>query len=150
MKIIDDIKSKNKKIVMTNGCFDILHPGHIHLLKNAKKLGDILVVAINSDESVKILKGNSRPINDLKTRIKNLETLNVVDYVISFSAETPKKIIENISPDTLVKGGDYNINDIVGAEFVRSYGGKVKTIKILEGFSTTNTINQNKQNKKNR
>ena len=150
MKIIDDIKSKNKKIVMTNGCFDILHPGHIHLLKNAKKLGDILVVAINSDESVKILKGNSRPINDLKTRIKNLETLNVVDYVISFSAETPKKIIENISPDTLVKGGDYNINDIVGAEFVRSYGGEVKTIKILEGFSTTNTINQNKQNKKNR
>jgi D-beta-D-heptose 7-phosphate kinase/D-beta-D-heptose 1-phosphate adenosyltransferase len=147
MKIIDDIKSKNKKIVMTNGCFDILHPGHIHLLKNAKKLGDILVVAINSDESVKILKGNSRPINDLKTRIKNLETLNVVDYVISFSAETPKKIIENISPDTLVKGGDYNINDIVGAEFVRSYGGKVKTIKILEGFSTTNTINQNKKNR---
>tara|TARA_B100000787_G_C16192281_1_gene298264 strand:- start:918 stop:1361 length:444 start_codon:yes stop_codon:yes gene_type:complete len=147
MKIIDDIKSKNKKIVMTNGCFDILHPGHIHLLKNAKKLGDILVVAINSDESVKILKGNSRPINDLKTRIKNLETLNVVDYVISFSAETPKKIIEDISPDTLVKGGDYNINDIVGAEFVRSYGGKVKTIKILEGFSTTNIINQNKQNR---
>ena len=147
MKIIDDIKSKNKKIVMTNGCFDILHPGHIHLLKNAKKLVDILVVAINSDESVKILKGNSRPINDLKTRIKNLETLNVVDYVISFSAETPKKIIENISPDTLVKGGDYNINDIVGAEFVRSYGGKVKTIKILEGFSTTNTINQNKKNR---
>ena len=147
MKIIDDIKSKNKKIVMTNGCFDILHPGHIHLLKNAKKLGDILVVAINSDESVKILKGNSRPINDLKTRIKNLETLNVVDYVISFSAETPKKIIENISPDTLVKGGDYNINDIVCAEFVRSYGGKVKTIKILEGFSTTNTINQNKKNR---
>ena len=147
MKIIDDIKSKNKKIVMTNGCFDILHPGHIHLLKNAKKLGDILVVAINSDESVKILKGNSRPINDLKTRIKNLETLNVVDYVISFSAETPKKIIENISPDTLVKGGDYNINDIVGADFVRSYGGKVKTIKILEGFSTTNTINQNKKNR---
>tara|TARA_B110000483_G_scaffold49126_1_gene61186 strand:- start:3234 stop:3677 length:444 start_codon:yes stop_codon:yes gene_type:complete len=147
MKIIDDIKSKNKKIVMTNGCFDILHPGHIHLLKNAKKLGDILVVAINSDESVKILKGNSRPINDLKTRIKNLEILDVVDYVISFSAETPKKIIEDISPDTLVKGGDYNINDIVGAEFVRSYGGKVKTIKILEGFSTTNTINQNKQNR---
>jgi|TARA_B110000444_G_scaffold236813_1_gene249008 rfaE bifunctional protein nucleotidyltransferase chain/domain len=147
MKIIDDIKSKNKKIVMTNGCFDILHPGHIHLLKNAKKLGDILVVAINSDESVKILKGNSRPINDLKTRIKNLEILDVVDYVISFSAETPKKIIEDISPDTLVKGGDYNINDIVGAEFVRSYGGKVKTIKILEGFSTTNTINQNKKNR---
>jgi D-beta-D-heptose 7-phosphate kinase/D-beta-D-heptose 1-phosphate adenosyltransferase len=147
MKIIDDIKSKNKKIVMTNGCFDILHPGHIHLLKNAKKLGDILVVAINSDESVKILKGNSRPINDLKTRIKNLEILDVVDYVISFSAETPKKIIEDISPDTLVKGGDYNINDIVGAEFVRSYGGTVKTIKILEGFSTTNTINQNKQNR---
>tara|TARA_B100001059_G_C17596704_1_gene457427 strand:+ start:307 stop:750 length:444 start_codon:yes stop_codon:yes gene_type:complete len=147
MKIIDDIKSKNKKIVMTNGCFDILHPGHIHLLKNAKKLGDILVVAINSDESVKILKGNSRPINDLKTRIKNLEILDVVDYVISFSAETPKKIIEDISPDTLVKGGDYNINDIVGAEFVRSYGGKVKTIKILEGFSTTNIINQNKQNR---
>ena len=73
--------------------------------------------------------------------------MNVVDYVISFSAETPKKIIENISPDTLVKGGDYNINDIVGAEFVRSYGGKVKTIKILEGFSTTNTINQNKKNR---
>ena len=147
MKIIDDIKSKNKKIVMTNGCFDILHPGHIHLLQNAKKLGDVLVVAINSDESVKILKGNSRPINDLKTRIKNLEILDVVDYVISFSAETPKKIIEDISPDTLVKGGDYNINDIVGAEFVRSYGGKVKTIKILEGFSTTNTINQNKKNR---
>ena len=141
MKIIDDIKSKNKKIVMTNGCFDILHPGHIHLLKNAKNLGDILVVAINSDESVKILKGNSRPINDLKTRIKNLETLNVVDYVISFSAETPKKIIENISHDTLVKGGDYKDREVVGQDLVN----ELKLVDFVDGQSSSKTIEKIKQ-----
>ena len=142
MKIIDDIKSKNKKIVMTNGCFDILHPGHIHLLRNAKKLGDILIVAINNDESVKALKGSSRPINKLVTRMENLRKLEFVDFVISFSDETPKKIIESISPDVLVKGSDYKINEIIGAEYVKSYGGTVKTIKMLDGFSTTNIINK--------
>ena len=142
MDTIENIKLSKKKVVMTNGCFDILHLGHFHLLRNAKKLGDILIVAINNDESVKALKGSSRPINKLVTRMENLRKLEFVDFVISFSDETPKKIIESISPDVLVKGSDYRINEIIGAEYVKSYGGTVKTIKMLDGFSTTNIINK--------
>ncbi len=142
MDTIENIKLSKKKVVMTNGCFDILHSGHFHLLRNAKKLGDILIVAINTDESIKALKGSSRPINKLVTRMENLRKLEFVDFVISFSDETPKKIIESISPDVLVKGSDYRINEIIGAEYVKSYGGTVKTIKILDGFSTTNIINK--------
>ena len=142
MDTIENIKLSKKKVVMTNGCFDILHSGHFHLLRNAKKLGDILIVAINTDESIKALKGSSRPINKLVTRMENLRKLEFVDFVISFSDETPKKIIESISPDVLVKGSDYRINEIIGAEYVKSYGGTVKTIKMLDGFSTTNIINK--------
>lgn len=139
LKKIKDIKKK-KKIVMTNGCFDILHAGHLHLLKNAKKLADFLVVAINSDESVKSLKGKKRPINNLSTRIEMLEALSFVDLVVVFKEKTPLKIIKMISPNILVKGSDYKINEIVGANFMKSINGKVKIIKTKKGYSTSKLL----------
>lgn len=140
LKKIEEIKEKKKKIVMTNGCFDILHAGHVHLLNNAKKLGDFLIVAINSDKSIKFLKGKKRPFNNLASRIKMLEALSDVDLVVVFKEKTPLKIIKMISPDVLVKGGDYKINEIVGADFVKSKNGKVSIVKIKKGYSTTNFL----------
>ena len=125
---------------MTNGCFDILHAGHIHLLKNAKKLGDFLIVAINSDGSVKSLKGKDRPINNLSARIEMLEALSFVDLVVVFKEPTPLKIIKMISPDILVKGGDYKINEIVGVNFMKSKNKKVKIIKTKKGYSTSKLL----------
>ena len=125
---------------MTNGCFDILHAGHIHLLKNAKKLGDFMIVAINSDKSVKSLKGKKRPINNLAARIEMLEALSIVDLVVVFKEQTPLKIIKMISPDVLVKGGDYKINEIVGKDFMKSKNGKIKIIKTKKGYSTTKLL----------
>ena len=130
----------NKTIVFTNGCFDLLHKGHIDLLFNASKYGDILVVGINSDESVKKIKGEERPIEGQKTRKKNLLDLKYVDDVYIFEESTPLNMIKSISPDVLVKGADYNIDEIVGAKFVSSRGGKVKTIPLTPGFSTTKSI----------
>ena len=126
---------------MTNGCFDILHIGHIEYLRKAKKLGDFLVVAVNSDKSVKKLKGNERPINHQKNRIKVLKSLYFVDYVISFKEDTPLKIIKKISPDILVKGGDYKVEEIAGGEEVIANGGEVKVLNFEEGISTTDIIN---------
>ena len=130
----------NKTIVFTNGCFDLLHKGHIDLLFNASKYGDILVVGINSDESVKKIKGEERPVEGQKTRKKNLLDLKYVDDVFIFEESTPLNMIKSISPDVLVKGADYNIDEIVGAKFVSSRGGKVKTIPLTPGFSTTKSI----------
>ena len=126
-------------MVFTNGCFDLLHPGHVHYLKEAKALGDKLIVGLNSDASVQQLKGNNRPINDEVFRLKMLLGL-AVDLVILFSEETPIELIKCIKPDTLVKGGDYKINTIVGAEYVLSYGGEVRVLSFLEGYSSSSII----------
>ena len=135
-----EIRLKDKKIVFTNGCFDILHPGHIHILSKAKSLGDILVVGLNSDLSVKKLKGDKRPLVSEDDRSRVLLSLRFVDYVIIFNELTPLKVIKKIKPDYLVKGGDYNENDIVGSDFVKASGGQVEIIKFLEGYSSSNYI----------
>ena len=135
-----EIRLKNKKIVFTNGCFDILHPGHIHILSKAKSLGDTLVVGLNSDLSVKKLKGDKRPLVSEDDRSRVLLSLRFVDYVIIFNELTPLKVIKKIKPDFLVKGGDYNENDIVGSDFVKAYGGQVEIIKFLDGYSSSNYI----------
>jgi rfaE bifunctional protein nucleotidyltransferase chain/domain len=139
-KIIFDLETfltsferKNKTIVFTNGCFDLLHKGHLHLVKEAKKLGDILIVAVNDNASVKKLKGETRPIENIETRLNNLYVLDEVDYLISFSEETPIHLIEKIKPTILVKGGDYKKEDVVGKEFAQ----QIVIVPLLAGFSTT-------------
>ena len=134
---INLIDRKSKKIVFTNGCFDIIHFGHIELLKKAKKFGDILIVAVNSDQSVQNLKGINRPINRLSSRLIILESLNMIDYLIVFEERTPIKLIKKIKPDFLVKGSDYKKDDVVGAQFIEKYGGKVKIIKRIKKISTS-------------
>ena len=131
-----------KKIVFTNGCFDILHPGHIHILDQAKSYGDILIVGLNSDNSIKRLKGPSRPKVSQEDRLKILSSIKFVDYVVIFEEETPLKLIEKIKPNFLVKGGDYILEDIVGREFVENNGGQVKIIKLLEGHSSSSLIDK--------
>ena len=130
----------NKKIVFTNGCFDIIHVGHIKLLEKAKSFGDYLIVGLNSDKSVKMLKGEGRPYNNEKDRKFVLESIKYVDKVLIFDEKTPSLLIEKIKPDVLVKGGDYTIETIVGADFVLNSGGEVKIVPILEGFSSTKYI----------
>jgi rfaE bifunctional protein nucleotidyltransferase chain/domain len=129
----------NKKIVFTNGCFDILHRGHVLYLAEAKSYGDILLVAINSDLSVKRLKGPERPIHDEKSRAIVLSALESVDAVILFEEDTPLSIIEQCQPDILVKGGDWTVEEIVGSDFVIKHGGQVFSLRYHEGFSTTLT-----------
>ena len=140
--IINKIKSEGKKIVFTNGCFDLLHVGHIKYLSQAKDLGDILIIGLNSDKSVKKLKGNNRPINSFEDRAKLLAALKSVDLVIMFEEQTPENLIKEIIPDVLVKGGDYNIEDIVGYQTVIDNGGQVKTLSFYEGYSSTNYIDK--------
>jgi rfaE bifunctional protein nucleotidyltransferase chain/domain len=130
-------KSKKKKIVFTNGCFDILHAGHVSYLESAKKLGDILVVALNTDESTTRLKGPTRPINPLKDRAMVIAALESVDYVTWFGDDTPLSLIQKLLPNVLVKGGDYDPKQIVGYSEVVKNGGKVKIIRFLKGRSTT-------------
>ena len=130
-------KKKGQKIVFTNGCFDILHAGHIKYLEAASQKGDRLVVAVNSDRSVKQLKGSSRPINVLTSRLYLLASLQCVDAVCSFDDDTPIDVINELKPDVLVKGGDYKIEDIVGAKEVISWGGRVEVIPFVEGYSNT-------------
>ena len=131
-----------KKIVFTNGCFDILHPGHIHILDQAKSYGDILIVGLNSDNSIKRLKGPSRPKVSQEDRLKILSSIKFVDYVVLFEEETPLKLIEKIKPNFLVKGGDYILEDVIGREFVENNGGQVKIIKLLEGHSSSSLIDK--------
>ena len=128
------------RIVFTNGCFDILHVGHARYLQEARALGDILVVGINSDASVRLLKGPSRPIQDEGDRSELLASLSAVDYVVVFSEQTPEKLIEAIAPDILVKGGDWAIESIVGANFVMSRGGQVRALQFHPGRSTTKLL----------
>jgi len=141
--IIDAIKSeqrKGKKIVFTNGCFDILHRGHVTYLNQARDLGDLLIVGINSDESVKRLKGPERPVNMLEDRAYVLSALKSVDYVIPFEEDTPLNLINLIMPDILVKGGDYTIDRIIGAQEVLAHGGRVEIIPFVPGKSTSAII----------
>ena len=137
---IKQLKEQKNSIVFTNGCFDLLHKGHIDLLNKASTFGDILIVGLNSDNSVKILKGQGRPIENEITRSKKLLEISNVDFVIIFNSATPKELIMKIMPDVLVKGGDYNKNDIVGSREVISAGGKVKIVALTKGFSTTSII----------
>lgn len=130
----------NKKIVFTNGCFDILHPGHVYYLNKARSLGDLLIVGLNSDDSVKRLKGENRPVHPQDKRAEVLASMLGVDYVCVFDEDTPIKLIELVKPNILVKGGDYTIDKIVGADFVIQNGGKVEIIPYLEGYSTTKII----------
>lgn len=132
--------SRGKKVVFTNGCFDILHAGHIDLLSYAKSRGDVLVVGLNSDVSIKRLKGDNRPINNLDMRIKVLSAMTDVNYIVCFDDDTPQAIIEALRPDVLIKGGDYAIDQIVGAEFVMSYGGVVETMPFHYNTSTTSIL----------
>ena len=140
--IIKKIKAERKKIVFTNGCFDLLHVGHIRYLSQAKKLGDFLIIGLNSDRSVKKLKGKGRPINSFEDRATLLSALNSVDLVIKFKEQTPENLIKEIVPDVLVKGGDYNIEDIVGYQIVIQNGGQVKTLSFYDGYSSTNYIDK--------
>ena len=136
-KKIRTASQKGQKIVFTNGCFDLLHVGHVRLLKKAKSLGHILIVAVNSDASVKKLKGKGRPIVPLKERMELLSALGDVDYVVSFSEDTPLEIIQELTPSILVKGGDYKIKDIVGARHIQTRGGKVCVFPFVRGQSTS-------------
>lgn len=136
------VKLHQQKIVFTNGCFDVLHFGHVHYLLQAKELGDVLVVGLNSDDSVRRLKGPSRPINGEKERAFMLAALACIDYVVVFEEDTPKELIETVRPDVLVKGGDYALDQIVGADFVTRNGGSVTTLPFVEGFSSTRIIEQ--------
>ncbi|MCX7697592.1 MAG: D-glycero-beta-D-manno-heptose 1-phosphate adenylyltransferase [Bacteroidales bacterium] len=138
--IFQQLKKNGKKIVFTNGCFDIVHPGHIHYLMEASELGDILVVAINSDDSVRRLKGPTRPIIPEKERCLHMASFEFVDYVLIFDEDTPENIIKLIQPDVLVKGSDYRIDEIAGASYVLQQGGKVITIPLIEGYSTTSLL----------
>ena len=139
-RIVSGYKSKGLKIVFTNGCFDLLHKGHLDLLNKSSKYGDILIIGLNSDSSVKKLKGASRPVEDEIKRSQNLMALNYVDHVIIFKQLTPRKLISELKPDVLVKGGDYDLNKIVGADEVVSNGGIVKIIPLTPGYSTTSII----------
>ena len=131
---------QNKKIVFTNGCFDIIHVGHVRYLTEAKSFGDILIVGLNTDESVRRLKGNSRPINDQNARAEVLLGLKAVDHVILFGEETAEALIAEIKPDIYVKGGDYTLETLPEAKIVQSYGGRVELVNLVAGHSTTNIV----------
>lgn len=137
-------KTLGKKVVFTNGCFDIIHQGHLHILRTCKNLGDKLIVGLNADSSVKKLKGTNRPIKDEATRAELLASLTYVDALVIFEEQTPQNLIENLQIDILAKGGDYKKNEIIGAEFVEKNGGSVAIIPFLSGFSSTNLINKMK------
>lgn len=132
----------NKKLVFTNGCFDIIHRGHIEYLNEAKELGEKLIIGLNSDKSVKQLKGESRPVNNELDRAYILDNLKSVDFVVIFNEDTPYNLIDAIKPDVLVKGGDWKPEDIVGSDIVLANGGEVKSLKFINDYSSTSVINK--------
>ena len=136
------LKRAGKKIVFTNGCFDILHVGHVRYLQAARQLGDVLILALNTDASVRALKGEKRPLNSEEDRAEVLAALTCIDYITLFGEDTPLKLIELIEPDILVKGGDWSEETVVGGESVKKRGGKVVIIPQVEGASTTSTIDK--------
>ena len=148
MKTIDSElhfwRQNSKKIIFSNGCFDLLHKGHIDLLAKARSLGDVLIVGLNSDVSVKALKGDKRPIQNQKVRFNNLLKLNSVDLVIIFEEETPLKLIKKIQPNIIVKGQDYKVKHVVGYNTIKSWGGEVVLVPLTKGYSTTSIIKKNK------
>lgn len=139
---VDRLKREGKKVVFTNGCFDILHAGHTRYLREARKLGDVLILALNSDSSVRSIKGPMRPIVPEAERAEVVASLDSVDYVTVFDELTPLELIEFLQPDVIVKGGDWAEKDIVGAEAVRKWGGRVAIMPVIEGASTTNIIDK--------
>lgn len=148
LPIVEQWKKDGNKIVFTNGCFDLIHLGHVDYLEKARNLGDKMVVGLNTDASVQRNKGPERPITDEISRARVLAALAFVDAVILFEEETPYLLICQVSPDILVKGNDYNVQNIVGADFVQSKGGKVETITLVSGYSTSNIVNKIKKQKK--
>ena len=124
-------------MVFTNGCFDIIHAGHVGYLEEARKLGDRLIVAVNDDESTRRLKGSGRPINPIERRMAVLAGLEAVDWVLCFTEDTPENLLAQVRPDVLVKGGDYGVDQVVGAPIVQAYGGEVKVLKFVDSCSTT-------------
>jgi D-beta-D-heptose 7-phosphate kinase/D-beta-D-heptose 1-phosphate adenosyltransferase len=149
VKSLDELKTLREKLrlegkttVFTNGCFDVLHSGHIHIFRQAKECGDILIVAVNDDRSVRNLKGPSRPVFPLEERLEVLEAIESVDYLISFSEPTPRELIQALLPDVLVKGGDWRIDEVVGREEVEGAGGKVVLIPYLPGRSSSEILNK--------
>lgn len=143
-ELCNELRRSGKKIIFTNGCFDILHVGHTRYLAESKRLGDILIVGLNSDSSVKRLKGDSRPVNSEPDRAEVLSALESVDFVSIFDEDTPYELIKCLIPDVITKGGDYNPDDVVGADIVRANGGEVIIINFVEGKSTTSVINKMK------
>ena len=142
MLAVADAREHGERIVFTNGCFDIIHAGHVGYLKEAKKQGDRLVVAINDDKSVTRLKGKGRPINSIDRRMAVVSGLESVDWVVSFPEDTPEKLLQEIKPDLLIKGGDYSISQVVGSDFVESYGGAVKVLAFLDDCSTSAIVSK--------
>lgn len=142
VNIVSKIKQEGKRIVFTNGCFDIIHRGHVTYLKRAREYGDILIVGLNSDASVKIIKGDKRPLVPQGERADVLSSIRFVDYVLIFNEPDPYKIIEALMPDVLVKGGDWAVETIIGRDIVESNGGKVYNIPYIEGSSSTNIIEE--------
>ena len=143
--IIKDLKAASKKIVFTNGCFDIIHAGHVEYLQEAAGLGDVLIIGLNSDNSVKQLKGKNRPINSQIDRAKVLSGLETVSYIVIFEDDTPYMLIDHIKPDVLVKGGDWKPEKIVGSDIVLADGGSVRSLSYKEGTSTSSIINKMKE-----
>jgi len=139
-KVCSDLKKQGKRIVSTNGCFDILHLGHLQYLEKARALGDVLICAVNSDESVRKLKGPSRPIHSENTRALQLAALESIDYVVVFGEDNPEKILALIQPHVHVKGGDYRAEDLPEKKIVEQFGGEVKCVALTPGFSTTQLI----------
>ena len=139
-ELVSKWKTNGQKVVFTNGCFDVLHYGHVCYLAEAKELGDKLIVGLNSDASVRRLKGETRPINGQKERATLLAALSFVDSIVVFDEDTPENLIKLVEPDVLVKGGDYTFETIVGAKFVSTYGGKVITIPLVKNFSSSSII----------
>jgi len=142
LDVVAEARGRGQRVVMTNGCFDLLHPGHIAYLEQAATLGDMLVVAVNDDDSVRRLKGDARPVNAIADRMAVLVGLSAVDYVLPFSEDTPAKLIEALAPDVLVKGGDYVVEEIAGHESVMARGGEVVVLDFLEGHSTSSLIDR--------
>ena len=142
LQMVQVAHDHSEKVVMTNGCFDILHAGHVSYLDQARRLGDRLIVAVNDDASVKLLKGERRPVNSLQERMEVLAALGSVDWVVPFSEETPERLICQVKPDFLVKGGDYKAEDVAGFDCVTNNGGEVRILGFKDGFSTTQTIEE--------
>ena len=137
---IEDARAQGERIVFTNGCFDIIHAGHVGYLDSARRQGDRLVLAVNGDDSIRRLKGPGRPINPLERRMAVLAALEAVDWVVPFDTDTPEPLLEAIKPDVLVKGGDYSVEEVVGHEFVKGYGGEVKVLDFIDDISTTKIV----------